>query len=315
MFLSFFLLNFGPIPGRRTLRDVAAGYDLFFGRSPRYQREWFAKQVETILSVDSFPRFFAVCRLACPPKAQFAQTLRDAVRASLRKGYHTARTDFSRIQASGVSTILLKGESFTAPPNLRRVHLDESWLRARDGVFLDASCLAYRGKGWSESEFAGYVDWNCNVCLEGTIMHSGDVLDDNKQSGRHRIEIDLERLPRDITSLYFTISAYTGTLRHIQQPFLSIHDPDTMVGEQPLELCRYNLESAVASAAAAQTCIVMCKLQRMPRTGGQSDQWSVVAIGQLGPGRARVSDRAGSGSMTGYFEIRKQIAERGPFWK
>ena len=28
-------------------------------------------------------------------------------------------TDFSRIQASGVSKILLKGQSYTCPPNIR----------------------------------------------------------------------------------------------------------------------------------------------------------------------------------------------------
>lgn len=42
--------------------------------------------------------------------------LRWAWSSGVAKGYHSVNTDFTRIQKSGVSTILLKGQSYAMPP-------------------------------------------------------------------------------------------------------------------------------------------------------------------------------------------------------
>jgi hypothetical protein len=43
--------------------------------------------------------------------------LRWAWASGVSKGYFSAATDFSRIQASGVSNILLKGQTYAMPPD------------------------------------------------------------------------------------------------------------------------------------------------------------------------------------------------------
>ena len=40
---------------------------------------------------------------------------------------HLQGVDFSRIQRSGVSIILLQGERYTAPPNMKRMELLDRW--------------------------------------------------------------------------------------------------------------------------------------------------------------------------------------------
>jgi stress response protein SCP2 len=308
MFLSTFSQLLGP-SAQRPLRDVAAGYDLFFGRCPLYQRRRFAGLVEQVLQVDTFPKFFQACGLSCPPKDVFVIRLREAVRASLKKCYHTQRTDFTRVQASGVSKILLKGESFTAPPTLRRVHLEDTWLFARQRAgggmdYLDATCMLYRGSGCLESELAGTVDWRQATCLDGLVRHSGDLLDYDKQSGRHIIDVDLSQLPADITALYIVMSSFTGTLRGIQQPYLSIQDPDTLDGGNPLELCRCALDAEIAKAGQQHTSLLMCKIMRVPTN---PKQWKVITVGMLGQSRAT--------SGGGYDDVKKAIRNNGPGWK
>ena len=78
------------------------------------------------------------------PHAELAAWLQRSVRNSERRGYHKRGMDFSRVQRSGVSAILRKGESVSCRPTMRRVRLEQVWRWARGGtIYLDASCLTY----------------------------------------------------------------------------------------------------------------------------------------------------------------------------
>lgn len=63
--------------------------------------------------------------------------LRWAWAAGVSKGYFSAATDFARIQASGVSTILLKGQTYAMPPAATAGEwglLQKSWEGPLGGV-------------------------------------------------------------------------------------------------------------------------------------------------------------------------------------
>jgi hypothetical protein len=112
---------------------------------------------------------------------------------SLRKGYHTRTTRFENIQNRGVSKILLKGESYSAPVNMRRAKMLETWRWVGAPQYLDASCLVYGFGG----EFLEVVDFSHMVGVNGAVLHSGDVLDYRNNQGTHTITISLEGIIYD----------------------------------------------------------------------------------------------------------------------
>lgn len=97
------------------LDRVAARYDMLLGTAPRALKEEFLKLVETATeSDDSWPRYFAAVGLRCPEPVRLVRMLEQSVRNSEKFRYHKKGMDFSRVHASGVSNILLRGESYSA---------------------------------------------------------------------------------------------------------------------------------------------------------------------------------------------------------
>jgi len=205
-----------------------------------------------------------------PGPAYLTDWLNTSVANSKKKRYHNDNTNFGAIQASGVSKILLKGQTYTASPTLKKVKLEEVWSFPNDTIFLDASCLIY---GFN-SVLLDTVDFAHIVARSGAIMHSGDVIDHSKKSGTHVIMIELDKLGDDVKTLYFTITAYTTTLKDIKQPFIRFTDADL-----DQELCRYDLETV---DTGTNTAVVMCKLYR----DSPKSNWQVKALGNIGMGRA-----------------------------
>merc|ERR1719265_917780 len=116
------------------------------------------------------------------------------------------------------------------------------------------------------------------VIKPGVLSHSGDQLDDAKQSGFHQIHVQLDGLPSNVQYLYITVSAWDGAkLREIQQPFVRLLETG---GD---ELCRYNVDGADGN----KTSILMCVLHRRPeRSTSQVSRWALEAIGEVGFGAA-----------------------------
>eukprot|EP01124_Arcella_intermedia_P031119 TRINITY_DN6944_c0_g3_i1.p2 TRINITY_DN6944_c0_g3~~TRINITY_DN6944_c0_g3_i1.p2 ORF type:complete len:105 (+),score=16.70 TRINITY_DN6944_c0_g3_i1:123-437(+) len=65
-------------------------------------------------------------------------------------------TDFSQIHRSGVSKILLRGQSYSCNTALELLHLEETWGFLNHTIYLDASCLLY---GWN-NEYMTYIDYS-----------------------------------------------------------------------------------------------------------------------------------------------------------
>ena len=55
-------------------------------------RQSLRAHIAKVFTVDSWPAFFELVNVPCPPKPAFVQTLLAAVENSARKGYHTRGT-------------------------------------------------------------------------------------------------------------------------------------------------------------------------------------------------------------------------------
>ena len=177
--------------------------------------------------------------------------------------------DFSRIHASGTSSILTKGQQYSASADLQRVVFTDVWGFEGGNKFLDATCILYKGRTRVHT-----VDYR-HTRAPG-VTHSGDQM--HRSGGTHTIHIDLTRLSPGITSCVFVISAWQdATLADILSPSISFANADAPDDADPL--CTYDLDSH--DKVSYLTSVIMCRLYRT-RDGG----WHVQAIGDAHKGAA-----------------------------
>jgi tellurium resistance protein TerZ len=227
--------------------------DLFYGRPPYHVRKAFKGAVQAILDVASWDGFFAATRQPCPDSAELTDRLKEAVANSLRKGYHSEKTDFSRIHASGVSHILKKGETYRVSSTVSNVHLV---LGSDSRSILCGACLAYE-----DLICTSVVHYGGRHGYGGAIYHSGDTQVDGKS--KHTIDVNLKQLPSSVTRLFFTLCACgPSDLSGFNNPAIDMDD------ENGMPLCTYSLESAGRAPTVVMAAI--------SRTGGG---WQVTAIG------------------------------------
>mmetsp|Transcript_6428 Transcript_6428/g.8450 ORF Transcript_6428/g.8450 Transcript_6428/m.8450 type:complete len:814 (-) Transcript_6428:470-2911(-) len=301
MRLNMFHVYFLRACCKGTTEVRSQAYDIFYGRKESDEDrnpgavtrifgldlsfKRFNRQVSQILAAVTWQEFFKLVSARCPQsKVAMAQMLRQSVKNSRRKGYHRAGMDFSRVQASGTSQILSKGQTYSASSEIRRVRFQDDWTFAGSTVFLDATCLLFRGRHLSDT-----IDYQNTVLHQRhphrrnaytdilAVEHSGDVMRDG--GGTHTIDINLDALDGDITSCIFVISAWAdATLSDMTSASISFVDPDA--GPDSAPLCTYNLDAH--DKIAHLTSVIMCKLYRSSRNGG----WHVLAIGDAHGGSA-----------------------------
>jgi len=264
------------------------GLDAFSGNPTPWLRAELRGHMARVLACDSWPDFFALINVPCPSNAHMDGWLRRSVQQSEAKGYHTRGMDFSRVQRSGVSAILRKGESVSASATIRRLRLQEVWRwRGAETLYLDASCLTYGFDG----QHLAVVDYSSMRSVSGAsesadgvygrggrcaITHSGDVLDDARSEGKHTINVDLHALSNKVGSLYLTLSSWTTPLARILRPEVRCIDPDEESSEP---LARYELDG---KPTGSHTAVLMARVWR----AAPGSRWHVTAIGELGMGRA-----------------------------
>ena len=93
-------------------KAVSQRYDKTFGMLPLHVSKRLQTLLEEAVSFDSWQSFFVGVCLKPPSPDTLVGMWADAVQASMSKGYHSASTDFSKIQRHGVSNILLRGTSY-----------------------------------------------------------------------------------------------------------------------------------------------------------------------------------------------------------
>ncbi|KAF3914380.1 hypothetical protein ABW21_db0200723 [Orbilia brochopaga] len=265
-----------------SVDDIATANDLLYGRPPRPVVDKFQRTVQKIMSLETWPQFFGAVFVPPPPMANLTALLQQSVRNSLRKRYHRAGMDFSRIQASGVSRLLLRGQSYSIPPKLAKLEMLESWRweSNRGIVYLDASCTAYD----FSNKFVDEVTFDARIGLckdeekrntTAALRHSGDEVDQSVCRGTHTIQVDLAQITArsDVKALVFCMSAWSGTrLREFKAPEVTLIDPQSKV-----ELATYNFNNTDGEDGKS---VVMAVLWR-DRVGGK---WELKAVGDIGKG-------------------------------
>merc|ERR1712100_282486 len=142
-----------------------------------------------ILAVKTWPGFFRMLTLSVPRPSYLTDWLKRSIEESAQLGYHKRGMDFSSVQKSGVSRILLSGESYSAPARLANVTLKQTWrYSCQHTIFLDASILVYDFNG----DYVQHVDFARTRSTCWAIHHSGDVVDFHKKEGVHTVEINLK---------------------------------------------------------------------------------------------------------------------------
>ncbi|GED85807.1 TerD family protein [Streptomyces sp. 6-11-2] len=152
-------------------------------------------------------------------------------------------------------------------PGLTAVTVGLGW-QADAGYELDASALLCDASGKVLSE-RHFVFFNNLSSPDGSVRHSGGgspVGGDDQ-----RIDVDLTRVPAEITKVVFPVSLYEGADRgqsfgRVQRAHIRVLDQ-----EGGAELARYDL---VADGLAGETALVFGELYR------HGAEWKFRAVGQ-----------------------------------
>ncbi|GFH55893.1 hypothetical protein CTEN210_12369 [Chaetoceros tenuissimus] len=264
-----------------SIQDRALMYDTYYSSPYKdtasqlnehlsYQK--FRYQIHSIMQVKNWQGFYKYALAPCPhTKHEMVSILHTSVKNSLRKNYHKTSTDFTAIHKSGTSKILSKGEKYSAAKGMEILHFEDRWTfdHPNDIIYLDASCLVYKGK-----KRVATIDYSHLYYKDNAVIHSGDRI--NEKTGLHTIELDLTKFSPDVTSLFFVLSAWDkATLFDIKDASIRFYDPQSNG-----TLCLYNLDAH--DKVADLTSIIICKLYRI----SGEDQWHVTAIGDTHKGAA-----------------------------
>ncbi|EPS45064.1 hypothetical protein H072_987 [Dactylellina haptotyla CBS 200.50] len=267
-----------------VMDEISTANDLLFGRPPRPVVEKFQKTVQKIMGLSTWLEFFDALFVRRPTKADLTALLQQSVRNSLRKRYHRAGMDFSKIHASGVSRILLKGQSYSVPPNLKKLEMKESWRwdSGRGSHYLDATCSVF---DWDD-KFIDEVSFESRIAFcsdeskrtqTAALRHSGDQMNMAVCRGEHTIEVDIQAMSKypQVKSLVFSMSAWSSArLGDFKTPEVGLVDKISKV-----ELANYNF-GGTGGQTRDKKSVIMTVLYRTKVDG----KWDMKAIGDIGDG-------------------------------
>jgi stress response protein SCP2 len=166
---------------------------------------------------------------------------------------------------------LRKGQSVslvkTGAPPLTRVRMGLGWdVGSGEDIDLDASCILYDDRRKDVDK----VWFMSKKGAKGAVWHSGDNLTGAGEGDDEVIHVDLSQMPRNVTSLVFTVNSFSGQrFTAVRNAFCRLVDDLTNQ-----ELVRFDL-----SDSKPQTGLVMCKIQR-----GQQG-WIMTAVGEFHDGK------------------------------
>ncbi|KAF8477196.1 hypothetical protein BDZ91DRAFT_778336 [Kalaharituber pfeilii] len=298
--LSFHILFLQNLKDGNTIDHLQNGIDVLFGHPPKKVVERIRNNVAQILEEDPFTGIFAKMLGEYGNGVTLIQLLQQAAIKSMVLGYHKAKVDYSQVRLTPISRILLRGQSYSAPPDLRRIEMRQSWRWdpriAPNGHmrYLDASCTVYNYL----HRQVGTIDYSSEPYEDGIIVHSGDIMNPIVFQGEHTILINMVAISQrpEIKALVFCASGWSNDLNMFKSPEVRLVSPDHE-GEGG-KLCHYSFKEALSSTG--KTCVVMCILWR--RSPGAL--WEVKAVGQLGLGR--VTD---AGYVDMEVEMQKALAK------
>jgi len=182
-----------------------------------------------------------------------------------------------------MAVTLTKGENVSlskADPGLKQALVGLGWdARSTDGAGfdLDASVFLLKAdrKVRSDNDFIFY---NNLRSLDGSVTHTGDNRDGVGEGDDEAIEVNLERIPPEITVLAFTVTIHEADIR--RQNFGMVNSAFIRIvnNERGTEIARFDL----SEEASIETAMNFGEIYR------QGAEWKFKAVGQgfkggLGP--------------------------------
>ncbi|XP_072016892.1 uncharacterized protein [Amphiura filiformis] len=182
---------------------------------------------------------------------------------------HIVENTLSRCGVTPNSTIHGMVLLYAVPSNLDKVVFDLYWGFPSSGKdYLDACAWAFEGQRWDDK--VRFVD---KTAFDGALRHSGDRVDLFEREGHQIIDVELSRIPSNITHIFFTLSSYSSrTISHFRNPSMKFYDASNPL----VMLCEDK-----TNEAGHRQAIVMCSLQKI-------DKWYVFGQGALCDGNAQI---------------------------
>ena len=157
-------------------------------------------------------------------------------------------------------------------PGLKNIMVGLGWdVNAFDsGVAFDLDAAAFllddTGKCPTDKEFVFYGNL---THASGSVKHMGDNLTGEGEGDDEQVQIDLSRIPANVTKIAFTVTIYDGEARRqnfgqVSNSFIRIVD-----GATNTELIRYDL----GEDFSIETAVVVGELYK------HNGEWKFNAIG------------------------------------
>ena len=167
-----------------------------------------------------------------------------------------------------------------AEPGLKLVLVGLGWdARSTDGAGFDLDASAFLLKAdrkvRADSDFVFY---NNLRSVDGSVTHTGDNLTGAGDGDDEAIEVNLERIPPEISVLAFTVTIHEADARRQNFGMVSSAFIRIVNNERGTEIARYDL----SEEASIETAMNFGEIYR------QGAEWKFRAIGQgfaggLGP--------------------------------
>ena len=133
-------------------------------------------------------------------------------------------------------------------------------------IDLDASCVLFD----AAKNIVDVVWFQQLASKDGSIRHSGDNRTGAGDGDDETINVDLSKVPANVTSLVFTINSFTGqTFNEIENAFCRLVN---LANNQ--EIAKYTL-----SGGGSVTAQIMARLYR------HNSEWKMAAIGEPANGQ------------------------------
>lgn len=141
--------------------------------------------------------------------------------------------------------------------------------KSADPIDLDSSVVCFDSSG-NRVETVWFRQYEG---LNGAIKHMGD----NRSGGSgvgddERINIDLSRIPQNVTTLIFTVNSFTGqTFESVEKARCRLVDADTNEEKASIDL----------TATGKHKGVIMAKIYRV------DSGWDIKSIAEIGGGDSR----------------------------
>ncbi|XP_028413849.1 uncharacterized protein LOC114536695 [Dendronephthya gigantea] len=139
---------------------------------------------------------------------------------------------------------------YAIPDRFNQVIFNLLWEYPESGRdYLDASVLLYSGTNFVDViDFSNRESKSCPG-----VQHSGDVVDDDEQSGHHTIHVSIKSIPSHINKLIFTLSSWHSS-NISKYPSLSLRFFDAKFPDK--QLCDDKMSHVAYSQAIIMCCLI-----------------------------------------------------------